>query len=152
MKTHLLSLFVLSGVVVTAGCDGGIKEAGGAILGGAAGGAIGTQVGGGRGQTAAIIAGTIIGALMGGSVGRSLDRGDEMYAAQALESQPSGQPVRWVNPDSKVAYSFTPSQTYYQGNLPCREFTSTAIIDGRQETVYGRACRQADGTWATMPK
>lgn len=29
----------------------------------------------------------------------------------------------------------------------CREFTGNATIRGQQQSVYGRACRQPDGTW-----
>jgi hypothetical protein len=29
----------------------------------------------------------------------------------------------------------------------CHEYQTTAIIDGRQQPAYGRACLQPDGTW-----
>lgn len=32
----------------------------------------------------------------------------------------------------------------------CREYQSTAIIGGKEEKVYGRACRQPDGTWKNV--
>ncbi|MGH7087306.1 MAG: hypothetical protein ACREFQ_00215 [Stellaceae bacterium] len=32
-------------------------------------------------------------------------------------------------------------------NETCREYQSTAIIDGRPQQTYGTACLQPDGTW-----
>ena len=32
----------------------------------------------------------------------------------------------------------------------CREYNSTAVIDGRQVPVYGRVCRQPDGSWKAV--
>ena len=29
----------------------------------------------------------------------------------------------------------------------CREATTTVVIGGRQQRVYGTACRQPDGSW-----
>lgn len=29
----------------------------------------------------------------------------------------------------------------------CREFTRTIVIDGEEQTAYGTACRQSDGSW-----
>jgi surface antigen len=37
-------------------------------------------------------------------------------------------------------------KTYHDGSI-CREFSTTAIIDGKSETVYGTACQQRDGSW-----
>jgi len=32
----------------------------------------------------------------------------------------------------------------------CREYSTTALIDGRQQRLTGTACRQPDGTWRMM--
>jgi hypothetical protein len=42
------------------------------------------------------------------------------------------------------------------GNAPdaggdCQPFQTTITIDQRQQKAYGRACRQADGSWKVMP-
>jgi len=44
----------------------------------------------------------------------------------------------------------TPIRAYDTAGGPCREFTTEALIGGRRETVYGTACRQADGSWKVM--
>ncbi|MDX2027071.1 MAG: hypothetical protein SFW62_00365 [Alphaproteobacteria bacterium] len=33
----------------------------------------------------------------------------------------------------------------------CREFQSTAIIDGDEQPTYGTACLQPDGSWRVVP-
>ncbi|RBP49703.1 RT0821/Lpp0805 family surface protein [Arenicella xantha] len=68
---------------------------------------------------------------------------------RALEDNPVGQTTSWSDPDGKT-HSVTPTRTYYQGNVPCREFRQTVEIDGKTEIMQGEACRQADGTWKLM--
>ena len=131
-----------------AGCaTQGQQEQSGMIIGGILGGALGSQVGQGSGRTAAIVLGTMIGASVGGNVGRSMDENDRLKTAHALESVRTSVPTRWVNPDTRNQYTVTPTRTYDASSGPCREYTVQAVINARPETVYGRACRQADGSW-----
>ena len=65
---------------------------------------------------------------------------------QALEQNKIGQTTSWSDPDGK-SHSITPTQTYYQGDVPCREFRQTVEIDGQTEIMSGKACRQNDGSW-----
>jgi len=144
---------LLALTIFVAGCQGNMpsKQTTGAVIGGVAGGALGSQLGGGTGNKIAIVAGTLLGAALGGAMGGSMDRADETYAQNALENSSDNETVQWVNPNTKNQYTVTPTSTYTQPNgVPCREFSTTAVIDGQKETVYGRACRQADGTWQTV--
>ncbi len=152
-----IAAILIAGAVVlsVAACEGqryGQKQTGGAILGGIAGGLLGAQVGGGKGKLAAVAVGTLVGVMVGSEVGKSLDRADQLYAQRnaqsALESNPVGQASTWSNPDSGHSGTITPVKTYQtaQGD-PCREYQQTVTIGGRTETAYGRACRQADGSW-----
>lgn len=125
----------------------GSQEQAGMIIGGALGGVLGSEVGGGRGRTAAIIVGTLAGAAIGGSVGRSMDDTDRLKTALALENVRTGVTSTWRNPDTGTDYAVTPTGTVIAETGPCRDFTVDAIIGGRQETVYGTACRQPDGSW-----
>ena len=135
-------------VATLVGCAGGPNEQAGAVIGGVLGGALGSQVGEGKGRTAAIILGTMAGSMIGGSIGRYMDEQDKMKTAQALEYNPTGKSSEWVNPDTGNAYEVTPTRTYEKaGGQPCREFTMEATIGGKQEEVYGTACRQPDGSW-----
>lgn len=126
------------------------QEQGGMIVGGLLGGVLGSQVGRGTGRTAAIIVGTLVGATIGGNVGRSMDDTDRLKTAHALESVRTTVPSTWVNPDTRNQYTVTPTRTYEVASGPCREYTMKALIAGRPETVYGTACRQADGSWKVV--
>jgi surface antigen len=124
-----------------------IGMAAGAVLGGV----IGHQIGGGRGQTVATIGGAALGAFVGSRVGRNMDRGDQARTTHALDQSADGESTAWRNDETGMRYSVTPTHTY-QGNSGgrCRDFTTVAQIDGRDEVVHGTACRQPDGTWKTL--
>lgn len=40
-----------------------------------------------------------------------------------------------------------PVQFQAQSDTQCREYNSTAVIDGRRVPVYSVVCRQRDGSW-----
>ena len=123
----------------------------GSALGAAAGGLLGSQFGHGSGKSVLTIAGVLGGALAGGAVGRSMQPVDQACVNQALEHGQTGQPVAWQNPDNGSTYQVTPTRTFQsQDGQPCREYTTTAVIDGQQQQILGKACRQQDGTWKQM--
>lgn len=120
----------------------------GSLLGAAVGAAVGNNFGGGNGRIAAVAGGAVIGAIVGGNIGRSMQRADYVRVNSALETAPTGRTTTWQNPDSGVTYNVTPTRTYQTtDNRYCREYTTTGIIGGRQEQLYGTACRQPDGSW-----
>lgn len=129
------------------GCVPVNNESVGMVAGGVAGGLLGSQIGGGSGQVAAAATGAFIGAVLGGKIGKYMDKQDQLEVQHALESAPTGKSVSWKNPDSGNRYSVTPTRTYYHNEQPCREYTTYANIDGKQEKIYGKACRMADGSW-----
>jgi surface antigen len=149
MKQEILLSALLAVTVSISGCatHHGQQEQAGMVIGGILGGVLGSQVGGGHGQTAAIIAGTMAGAAIGGAIGHSMDETDRMRTAQALETVRTGVPSRWHNPDTGVDYTVVPTRTYDTAQGPCREYTMDAVIGGRNEKIYGTACRQPDGSW-----
>lgn len=120
----------------------------GGVIGGVIGGILGSKIGKGKGNTAATIAGTIIGASIGGSIGASMDEADQYCTGQAFEYAADNQPVQWSNPDTRSQYTVTPKKTYTSssGNY-CREYTSTAVVNNREDTVTGTACRDDQGNW-----
>ena len=130
------------------------KQTAGTVLGAIGGGLLGAQVGKGAGQLAATAAGTLAGAWLGSEVGASLDRADRLYAQQAtytaLEQNPTGTASTWRNPDTGHYGAVTPTRTYRTAARDCRDFEQTVVIDGQQQTVYGTACREADGTWRAL--
>lgn len=146
-------LTALTALAVLGGCttDRGPKEIGGAVIGGAAGGLLGSQIGHGTGQLVATAAGVFLGAWLGSEIGRSLDENDrreaERSAQAALESSPDGRPSTWQNPNSGHSGSTTPTRTYDSASGPCREYTTSVVIDGKTQSAHGTACREPDGSW-----
>lgn len=148
MPLRLLLCLLLS-VLLLNGCQSNSKDAG-MIMGGIAGGLLGNQVGKGKGNTAAIIVGAIAGAYIGGEVGKKMDREDRHRSQHALEHNQADETTAWKNPDSGNSYEVTPTKTYETANGYCREYTTEAVVNGRNETVYGTACRQPDGSWQAV--
>jgi len=152
MNRNLIRTVSLCSALALAACTSyGRQEQTGMVVGGALGGLLGSQVSGKHDdwRTAAIIAGTMAGAAIGGSIGQTMDEVDRMKTAQSLEAVRTGVPATWQNPDTGNQYSVTPTRTFVTSDGPCREYTINALIGGQQETVYGTACRQPDGSWST---
>lgn len=117
----------------------------GTVVGAVIGGAIGSQVGDGDGRTVAIIVGSVLGGIIGREIGRDLDEGDRACVGHALELAKVGQPVRWINNQTNVAYILTPLAG---GSKDCRDFELEASRQGKSHKSKGRACRGSDGTWS----
>lgn len=145
MKALVFS--VLSCSLLLSSCAQINNEGLGTVTGGAIGGLVGSQFGGGSGQVIAATGGAVIGAILGGSIGRSMDRLDRLEVQKVLETSPTGRAVGWTNPDTGNHYTVQPLRTYYTREQPCREYITKAIIGGKVQQIYGKACRQADGSW-----
>lgn len=134
------------------GCENTTRQDVGMLAGGILGGALGTQIGHGHGRTAAIIGGTLLGSFLGGAIGKSMDDTDRLKMQQALENNRTNQTSSWTNPDTGAHYEVKPVRTYQtktSAGKPqyCREFLSEAMINGEKQKIYGKACRQPDGSW-----
>jgi len=152
MRGKSLAAVVAAALLLGACTDTGPKQTGGTLLGAVAGGLAGSQIGGGRGALIATGVGTLLGAFVGSEIGKSLDRADQNYMQQTtfqtLEATPSGTTTSWRNPDSGNYGTVTPQRTYQSNSGQyCREFQQTVVVGGRQESAYGTACRQPDGSW-----
>lgn len=136
--------------LLLSGCAEMNNEDVGTLTGGVVGGLLGSQFGGGSGQVAAAAGGVLLGAYLGGQIGKTMDRQDRLEMQRALETAPTGQAVQWKNPDNGNKYSVKPTRTYYVQKQPCREYITKAMIGGKPEQIYGKACRQADGSWKVV--
>lgn len=145
MKKTVLTSLALS--VLLTSCADLNNEGVGTITGGVVGGLLGSQFGGGSGKVVAAAGGALLGAYLGGNIGRTMDKVDRMEMQRALETAPTGRVVNWHNPDTGYSYVVRPTRTYYVSQQPCREYTTRAIIGGKSQEIYGKACRQADGSW-----
>ncbi len=148
MKKVIATSLTLS--ILLAGCASVTNEGVGTVTGGVVGGLIGSQFGGGAGKVAAAAGGALLGAYLGGKIGQYMDRQDQMEMQRALETAPVGRSVAWTNPDTGNHYSVKPTRTYYTNQQPCREYVTQALIGGKQQQIYGKACRQADGSWRVI--
>lgn len=123
------------------------REIVGAAVGGAAGGAIGSTIGKGDGKVAAVIGGTIVGILVGGAIGRSMDQADHSCTGQILEHAQDNQRIVWQTP-AGTEYVMRPGRTWKASNgVYCRDYQTSATISGRAQQIYGKACRNPDGSW-----
>ncbi len=152
MKKILVTTALALSLTQIAGCAGNItRQDSGGVMGAIVGGVVGNQVGGGRGKDLATLVGVIAGAMAGSSMGKQLDKVDEMNAQRALESNQTNQTSTWQNPDTGHHVTFTPTRTYQPSSGSyCREYQTTVTVGGKQESGYGQACRQPDGSWKMM--
>ena len=151
MKKVLAMFIFMMASLSLLGCSEMTKQDVGTLSGGLVGGVVGSHFGGGSGRLVAIGLGTLGGALIGGSIGKSMDDVDRMKMQRALESNPVGQPAYWQNSKTGTNYTVVPVKNVtHQGNKYCREYRTTAVIGGKSEQVYGKACRQPDGSWKVV--
>lgn len=148
MKKTVLTALAFS--VFLTGCAEVNNEGIGTVTGGVVGGLLGSQFGGGSGKVAAAAGGALLGAYLGGNIGRTMDKVDRMEMQRALETAPTGRAINWQNPDTGYSYTVRPTRTYYANQQPCREYTTRALIGGKSQEIYGKACRQADGSWRVI--
>ncbi len=135
---------VVCGALTVASCSSPTQNQDvGTVAGGVIGGLIGSQFGSGSGQVAAAAAGAVIGAYIGNKIGQSMDETDKLKQQQALAASQS---TTWTSKNGNT-YTVTPQKTYVKNNEVCRQYTTTATIDGKAETVTGTACKQSNGTW-----
>ena len=154
MKKLALMMMVVSTFALTA-CEtfqgAGNKQVIGAGSGAVIGGVLGSKVGKGNGQLWATGAGALLGALVGSEIGKSLDKVDRMEMGKAVttaQTAPVGEPISWNNPDSGNHGKVVATKDGYSASgRYCREFQQTVFIGGKEETAYGTACQQPDGSW-----
>lgn len=129
----------------------GTKQAVGTGSGALIGGILGSKVGGGNGQLWATGAGALLGAFLGSEIGKSLDAADKQYMSQATyqaQQAPVGEPISWNNPESGNSGKIVATKDGYSSSGKyCREYQQTIYVGGQEETAYGNACRQPDGSW-----
>lgn len=148
----LISALLMLAIVSLVGCaepNSSIKKQDVGVMSGAViGGLMGSRFGGGSGQIAAIAAGTLAGAFIGGAIGKNMDDTDRLKMSRSLENNPVGKPAYWQNAQTGARYTVTPVRNVsYNGNPYCREYRTVANIGGKQQQMYGTACRQPDGAW-----
>jgi outer membrane lipoprotein SlyB len=118
----------------------------GTVAGAVIGGVIGSKVGEDN-RPVAIIVGAVLGAVIGREIGRDLDEGDRACVGHALELGKIGQPIRWVNDQTRVSYILTPLAIDARDPKSCRRFKIDAAHDGKARSSNQLACRDSTGAW-----
>jgi|SRR6185312_16837666 len=145
-----IAVLVLSASLISCSTNTQKENTGiGVATGAVVGGLLGSTIGGGAGKAVAIGVGVVAGALLGGYIGHSMDSTDHAYLNTAVTT---GKPVSWTNSKTNAAYTVVPSKHYVtvNGNPYCRNYTTTAVIDGKTTQAHGTACRQSDGSWKAV--
>ncbi len=128
----------------------------GATAGTVIGAVIGSKVGGsfndGGGKIMGASLGAIFGSLIGKEIAKTMSDTDmeraDTTAQDTMETANTGQTVQWSNPDSGNSGTYKPTgDARLVDGKDCRDFDSSIIIDGKEQTAIGRACRQPDGSW-----
>lgn len=143
IASTILATFLMGSL---AGCAD--KAQSGAGLGALTGAAVGALTSKNKVSGAAIGAG--IGLLLGYMVGNEMDKHDKEQINKALETQPSGKPMAWKNPDNGTQYEATPSPAYVQNDKVYRDIYIKANVDGQEKDVKAKAYRQSDGQWVLV--
>lgn len=81
-----------------------------------------------------------------GPAAENMDNVDNLNLNNSLQNQSDNKSTTWVNPNSNVRYTVTPTTTVNDGNNYCRDYSVNKIINGQSQTVTERACR-VNGRW-----
>lgn len=155
MKGSFVKLAVFLVSIGLVGCSTNTRQentAIGAVSGAVIGGAAGSLVGAGTGQVAAIGVGAIAGALIGGSIGHSMDSSDDVRVVEVMNTSPTHKAHYWRNKKTGNKYKVVAMSEHmsYKGHDYCRKYHTTAIINGKKESISGVACRTKNGKWKSV--
>lgn len=151
--TIVRQIGALAMVALLAGCQGyGEAQQGGMLGDVAAERLLGSKVGDGA---ATFAVGALLGPYQGTEVGQQLDGLDQSIVAdiahRGLETSANGVALRWTNPESGHAGSFTPINSYSSNDgLRCRDYQQSITAEGRKQDEQGSACRTDDGAWRVV--
>ncbi|MBN8827634.1 MAG: glycine zipper 2TM domain-containing protein [Sphingobacteriia bacterium] len=146
----LLSTTLLS----TTGCENGRgfnRQDAASLMGAIGGGILGSNIGKGKGRMVGAAVGALGGAAFGSWLGENLEPRDREYhyrtTQTTLETVPLGETREWTDPDTHARGYVTPTRTYKKSGKYCREYNQKIVIGGKEQSAYGTACRQEDGSW-----
>jgi surface antigen len=143
MKKLGLLFMSLALTVLMAGCA--TKEGSGTLIGASTGALLGSAMS--HGRPGGVIAGALVGGFIGNRIGASMDEEDRRRAYEAqMTAFEGGHRADWRSPNGHYGY-VEPRPVYYHRQKKCREFSQTVFVNGRPETMVGRACKEPDGSW-----
>ncbi len=145
MKKLLIVGFVASAAFQLTGCTEGNNTMGSTAAGTVAGGVLGGVLF--HNTVAGAIGGAVLGGVIGNQIGQYMDRQDRANMQSAIATVPVGHEAQWTNKQG-AQYTVRPTKAYSTPHHKyCREYQTTVTINGKTQNAYGKACRQADGSW-----
>ncbi|OGT47316.1 MAG: hypothetical protein A3E82_07515 [Gammaproteobacteria bacterium RIFCSPHIGHO2_12_FULL_38_11] len=151
VKKYLLAGLVVVASLNMAGCTPGNNVPGSTAAGAVGGGLLGGALSGGN--VYGVIGGALLGGIIGDQVGQYMDRQDRINMQSAIINTPVNQEATWTSdkagPNGRpVTYTVKPIKNYQSSSHRyCREYQTIVTVNGKTQKAYGRACRQADGSW-----
>jgi surface antigen len=79
--------------------------------------------------------------------GLKFSQANEDHAQQVLESNFTKQRSEWIDDLNKMVLAVTPTRTFVQSSLDCRDYRATITQAKREVAVNATACRQNNGIW-----
>jgi surface antigen len=79
--------------------------------------------------------------------GLKFSQANEDHAQQVLENNFTKQKSEWIDELNKMVLTVTPTRTFVQSSLHCRDYRSTITQAKREVAVNANACRQNNGIW-----
>lgn len=101
-----------------------------------------------NGQPVRMTGGGLAGNLQGLSASQRRQALDAEY--RALEFSESRNPERWSAEQGSASGTVVAFVPFQVGSQNCRQFSHKVLLDGREQTLRGGACRNADGTWTPL--
>jgi surface antigen len=157
MKNSIISVLIAISMSLLAltGCSSNTQQGNttiGAVSGAVVGGLAGTAFGAGTGRAVAVGVGAVAGALFGGWIGHEMDHSDNTRCCHTLDRNAPNHPHTWKNKRTGAQYTVKPTSRVmtYNGNNYCRQYETTATMNGKTQTSSGIACRQANGSWQVV--
>ncbi|PIE56154.1 MAG: hypothetical protein CSA34_05430 [Desulfobulbus propionicus] len=146
MKSASIVLLFISMLFLSSCANTSQKGQVGAVSGAAGGALIGQIIGH---NTEATLIGAAMGTMIGYIVGNEMEKYDREQLNHVYERGVSQQASSWINPDTGNQYSVIPQPAYTAPgtNTVCRKAEIKAMIDGKAQTTYTTACRDANGQW-----
>ncbi|PHS78817.1 MAG: hypothetical protein COB59_04985 [Rhodospirillaceae bacterium] len=127
----------------------------GGAVGGILGGIAGSNVSKGSGRTAAIILGATLGTMWGEDIAHGMSSADKIFAERTtkdtLEYGKPGENTTWSNPETGNSGNVVANESFKnKDGENCRNFETTAHIEGEDRTTSGTACKMPNGEWKVM--
>jgi surface antigen len=92
--------------------------------------------------------GAAAGPLVAGEIQAGMTPVDNGCVGLTLEYARNNQPVAWQNPGNGAQYQVMPIRAYQAPNgQSCREYTTSAALNGRSQRINDTACRLPSGLW-----